>query len=433
MDSHHPWLRAEIAQWLREGLIDDELAQRLYARYPAQVNELPPRRWGRLLLAALVGLLLVLVVSLLFSYFWDGMPQHSKLLAVAAAVLLCHGLAWWQRADRRLAEALHLLGSLLLGAVLWLLAPLYYPDGRYAEGIMLWSLAALLMAWLLPSVAHAVLACVLICAWTVLEVSEFEQPHFLGTGLLLVGLLPLAWRLRSTLLWRSVLLLLPLSVLLNSWCIDSKVVLFHGALLAALYLWLERLAPRMTWTGSVAPLYQSGMLLWWGSLLLLSFSEVAADQAMLGLSTALPAALTGMSLLIAIGACAVWSLWHADLRPHSAGPQLELLCLALPLLALCINRLQLALPVLLPLLANLAVLVYALMFLYRGSQQLQRASMVAGGGLLVLLLLARFTDLYHGLAERLVLLLSVVLLLAAAGIRFSRQQERRKLALPGGR
>ena len=56
MDSHKPWLRAEIAQWLRDGLIDDQQAAQLYARYPLAPQQ-APRAWGKLIFAAIGAVL----------------------------------------------------------------------------------------------------------------------------------------------------------------------------------------------------------------------------------------------------------------------------------------------------------------------------------------------------------------------------------------
>ena len=437
MDSHKPWLRAEIAQWLRDGLIDDQQARQLYARYPVEPVQ-APRPWGKLIFSALGAVIFGLGVILLFAYNWESMHRYTKLSAIGCGFVVSHVLALWLRREPRLAEVLHLLGTMLFGAALWLIAQIYHVDVNYPDGFMLWSAAAVLMAWALPSTAHGILACLLICGWTAMQVFAFERPHLMGTAVLLLGLLPLAWQQRSTLLLRVLLLLLPMSLMFNSWVLDSNTVLLHAVLLAAVYLWAERLAPLLKWRESVPALYQTGVLMWWGCLLLLSITDVSwtfsvanrDGREMLGLA---PAQLISVSLLLLIVVLAGLCFGKASLRPRS-GPQLiELACLALPLVVLCLSYSVYPMPSAVQLSTNIALLAYALLFIYRGTEYLMRGSLAAGGVLLTLLLLLRFNDLFHSLLARASLFLLLGALLIVAGLRFSRQQERRKLGVDHAR
>ncbi|WP_288362546.1 DUF2157 domain-containing protein [uncultured Spongiibacter sp.] len=437
MDSHKPWLRAEIAQWLRDGLIDDQQAAQLYARYPLAPQQ-APRAWGKLIFAAIGAVVFGLGVILLFAYNWEAMHRYTKLSAVAGGFATSHLLAWWWRQDPRLAEVFHLLGTMLFGGALWLIAQIYHVDVNYPEGFMLWSAAAVAMAWVLPSTAHGILACLLICGWTAMQVFAFERPHLPGTAALLLGLLPLAWQQRSTLLLRAVLVLLPVSLLFNSWIFDSDIVLLHAVFIAAIYLWAERLAPVLQWRESVPALHQTGLLLWWACLLLLSIQDVSwafsvghrSGDALLGLA---PAQLISASMLLVIVVFAGLCFGRSSLRPRSGPQWLELACLALPLLVLCASYSVYPMPVAVQFSANIALLAYALLFVYRGSEYLMKGSLSAGGVLLTLLLLLRFNDLFHSLLARASLFLLLGTLLILAGLRFSRQQERQKLGVSHAR
>ena len=434
MDNHKPWLRAEIAQWLREGLISDEQARRLYERYPETAVSRLERPRARSIFASLGAIMLGLGVILLIAYNWEAMHRYSKLGMIFGSFVLSHLAAAALRSQPRLSQALHLLGTMIFGAAVWLIAQIYHVDRHYPDAFMFWSIAALLMAWLLPSVGQALLAVVLICAWTLAEVGDFERLHLQGTVLLLVGVLPLAHILRSQALLRTVLLALPLCFLPSAWHVDEDAALFYGLLLGAIYLSAERLAPRLPWTQSVAPLYQSGMALWWGALLLLSFGKLAEVVALPSelAAQSLAQGFTAIMLLVLFAAAGV-TLADQRLRPRSPQQWLEFALLWLPLLAILFSRISSPMPGLLEAVANLTLLAYALLFIYRGSEDIRPGSLAAGSILLAVLTLLRFNDLFHSLLARASVFLLLGVLLLLAGLRYSRQQERRKLEKPHAR
>lgn len=428
MEDHKAWLRAEIAQWLREDLISDDQAKRLFERYPDSAVVYDDRPRGRGVFALLGAVMLGLGVILLMAYNWEAMHRYSKLGVLLGGFVLSHIAALSLRRAPQMQMAFHLLGTMIFGASVWLIAQIYHLDRHYPDGFMFWAMAALLMAWLLPSVAHGLLAVVLICCWSLVEVMDFDSVHLEAVGLLLVGVPPLAYRLRSTLLLRLFLLALPLCFLISLGQLDPDGVLFYTLAAGAVYLCAEQLAPRLSWSQSIAPLYQSGLLLWWGGLLLLSFGDSVTPIAIPFIYAAPPLAqwLSGLlvAVLLATGAAA---LADKRLRPRSPSQWLAVALLWLPLLVVLGNRLLLATPALLEAIANLALLAYALLFIYRGTQEVRPATLTAGGGLLTLLTLLRFTDLFHSLLARAAVFLLLGLLLLLAGLRYSRQQERRKL------
>lgn len=434
MDNHKPWLRAEIAQWLREGLINDEQANRLYERYPDTAVSRVERPRARSIFASLGAIMLGLGVILLIAYNWEAMHRYSKLGMIFGGFVLSHLAAAALRSQPRLSQALHLLGTMIFGAAVWLIAQIYHVDRHYPDACMFWAFAALLMAWLLPSVGQALLAVVLITCWTLAEAGDFERLHLQGSVLLLVGVLPLAHILRSQALLRMVLLALPLCFLPSAWRVDEDAALFYGLLLGTIYLSAERLAPRLPWTQSVTPLYQSGMALWWATLLLLSFSKLAEVVALPSALAAQPLAqaFTATMVLLLFAAAGV-TLFDQRLRPRSLQQWLEYLLLWLPLLAILYSRISSPIPGVLEAVANLALLAYALLFIYRGSEEIRPGSLAAGSILLAVLTLLRFNDLFHSLLARASVFLLLGVLLLLAGLRYSRQQERRKLEKPHAR
>ncbi|HXV07372.1 MAG TPA: DUF2157 domain-containing protein, partial [Burkholderiales bacterium] len=158
MSKHLEWLKQELAQWRAEGLVDEPLAQRILARYPAAAE----RNWSRIIFSAIGAVLVGLGVILFFAYNWQALPKAAKLALALGALALAHGsalaLARRSGAGRGVVEGLHALGTMLFGAGIWLVAQIYHIDEHYPNAFLVWSAGALAMAWAMPSIVQALLA-----------------------------------------------------------------------------------------------------------------------------------------------------------------------------------------------------------------------------------------------------------------------------------
>lgn len=435
MDNNNPWLRAEIAQWLREGIINDQQAQSLYARYPAFLAYRPRGEgtWGKVIFALLGAAIFGLGVILLFAYNWDGMHRYLKLAVIAAGILGAHVAALLMlrnaKANPQIVESFHLLGTMLFGAGIWLVAQIYHFDAHYPDGFLLWCLAALSLAWALPSVAHGVLATILLLLWSGLETLEFGRHLPIASWVLLLALLPLAWLQRSAFLLAVLLVAVPLSYSFTVFGIGDKYLFIVGLLLVSSYFAVARLVAVSAYPASANVLTLCGRVLW----LPLIF---------VGTFTGLPL-LSGLSELAGFGllyillplllALVTWllALLRASTRPalaeQWADSGLVLLVLVfsvLPsLLGADVSHLS-------RLVFNVVFLGYGLLFVYRGTQYLQGRILALGCIMLVLLGAARFTDLFQSLLARSAIFLLLGLLLFIIGLRYSKQSTRRKLEKP---
>lgn len=421
-DNTRPWLRAEIAQWLREGLISDEQARCLLERYPNTPQAL---EYGgsRGVFASLGTVLFGMGIILLFAYNWSEIGRYGKLASIFLGFIFCHGLAALIK-DPRVSASLHLLGSFLFGAGIWLIAQVYHVSVHYPDGFLVWAIAALMMSWVLPSLAHCLLACGLLAIWSTLEVLEFNDLHFGGLVALVVLQLPWAFWQRSEMALACILAVLPMTLLANSWYLDADAVLLHGGLLAALYLSAAQLAPRLPWSGSGPVFRQLGGILWLLTMLIFSFSnmqDVVAGFA--GVDSAAARLTWGMLALIVVSWS--WIFLDKSLRPRGSAAGLESALLLLPLVLLALVSAGYAVEWLLVAAANLSVLGYGLLYIVRGSSLLSRRQLALGCGLVIVLAGLRFTDLFESLLARAGVFLLLGALLFLAGLRFARQKQRR--------
>tara|TARA_R110001592_G_scaffold57536_14_gene174774 strand:- start:19413 stop:20726 length:1314 start_codon:yes stop_codon:yes gene_type:complete len=435
MENNNPWLRAEIAQWLREGIINDQQANALYARYPAFVayRAKGDGAWGRVIFALLGAGVFGLGVILLFAYNWDGMDRYVKLAVIGLGLLGAHGsallLAKNDKSNPRVVESLHMLGTMLFGAGIWLVAQIYHFDVHYPDGFLLWCLAALSLAWALPSVAHGVLATILLLLWSGLETFEFGRHVPIASLVLLLALLPLAWLQRSASLLAVLLLAVPLSYSFTVSGIGEKYFFAVGLLLVGSYFAMARLVAVSAYPASAKVLTLCGRVLWLPLIFVGTFTGLPLLSGLYELAgfDSLYILLPLLLALVSWGA----ALLRASTRPALAEQWVDS---GLVLLVLTFS----VLPSLLGadvsdvsrLVFNVAFLAYSLLFVYRGTQHLQARVLSLGCIMLVVLGAARFTDLFQSLLARSAIFLLLGLLLFIIGLRYSKQSTRRKLEKP---
>ncbi|MGB7299673.1 MAG: DUF2157 domain-containing protein [Burkholderiaceae bacterium] len=229
--NRHQWLHGELLQWEQDGLINPEQAAQLRQRYSANSSALSDltdspdasfasaasdagptsagetnltsrgrlKSWAGLVIPLIGAVLVGLGVILFFAYNWAAMPKLLKLTVVFGSLIASHGagLFFSRRGNHVLSEVFHLLGTMLFGAGIWLIAQVYHMDEHYPDGILTWAIGALLMAWALLSPAQAMLAAILFAVWTATEANASGAPTPWAPLIYLLGLAPLAWKMRS--------------------------------------------------------------------------------------------------------------------------------------------------------------------------------------------------------------------------------------------
>lgn len=193
-----PWLRAEAARWQADGLLSPEQARAILARYP---EEAPAR--GRSAAAfTILGAILVGLGAILFvAANWQRMAVPVRLALIFGTMLTSHGLGWWLWLRRpiwpRTGQALVLLGTLLYGAGIWLVAQIFHLNAHWPTGLLLWAVGALAVAGAGGARPNLALAALLLGIWTLAEQAGFGRlnPLFLPMA---VAAGALAYRLQAT-------------------------------------------------------------------------------------------------------------------------------------------------------------------------------------------------------------------------------------------
>ena len=434
---HQRWLLGEIDAWLAEGLIDEQHAVALRKRYASQAQSLP---WARIIFSSIGAVLLGLGLILLFAYNWAAMPKFAKLAVVFATLIGAHGAALWCRDPARfhpaLGESLQLLGTMLFGAGIWLVAQIYHIDEHYPNAFLIWSLGALALAWARPSIAQGIAACLLIGLWHGSKVFDFQTPNHLVLLLLLAGVAPLALWLRSRVLLFMALGTLyfvigaNLAVFADEWLLPTVLAL------ACLLLALRGIAERGAWfPESAGTLSVLGYPVYFFCVYLLSFPDVLGDVIDPGHDTlalvylaslALPAlGLWGWLLIqqstaaqrpglaqwldqgLVVGVLSVLLL--AILFAHDGGRSTQAVALAWLALILC----------------NIALLIHGGVFIICGSAERRPGLTALGVVLIAAVIVTRYLDLFHSLLMRSLAFFIIGAIVFLAGNFYSRRQ-------PGG-
>lgn len=191
-------LRKQLPEWVAHGWVAPE--------HQAAILEYAESSAGRgvQLLPVVLGVLGVLTlgagVIMFFAANWAGMAKLTKLGVLFGGMWATYAAAGWllyrsTTRDQMLGQALMLLGVILFGANIMLIAQIYHIDAHYPNGVLFWSLGALAITYVAPVQPVAVAGLGLAGLWTGMEAGAFERaPHWEFLVVWFLFLPPIFWR-----------------------------------------------------------------------------------------------------------------------------------------------------------------------------------------------------------------------------------------------
>jgi len=265
----------EIERWIKDGIIDRSQADRISALYP---EEAPSRNWGTLIFSVIGAIIFGLGIILLFAYNWDAIPKFAKLAIIFSALVGAHGAGFYFRSKGEkysaLSEAFFAFGTMLFGSGIWLVAQIYNIDEHYPNAFIVWGIGALMLAWSMPSVVQGVMASILLVLWCSFENFGFDSRTNIAPLLILIGILPLAWKMRSRILLAVAVPSFILSLLFNCHYFFERVAPALFISIAGLLLALAIIAKKKNlFPESSALLAVYGNILYWISLYIFTFPD----------------------------------------------------------------------------------------------------------------------------------------------------------------
>lgn len=438
MSKHARWLLKELDGWVITGLVTPEQAEQIRALY-SEIKHGPP--WGTIIFSGLGAVIAGLGAILVLAYNWGAMPKAAKLGLIFFSLTGAHaiGLRLFRSQDwkRPLGDAIGVLGTMLFGAGIWLVAQIYHIEEHFPTGFFIWGLGALAMAWAMPSLAQALLAAALLVIWSCSEAWGFDTPAHWGPLLLLAGVGALAWRQQSRWLLFFAVTGFVISVLANAGAVHGGLIVGVALNLAALFLAVGILSLRHEWFPESAGIWSFfGWLGFLFPLFLLTFAEIGDNL----LNWRAPR-LASSALVVNLYAWVPFTLavagWVAVARPwvasRASGPKpadcpyeiwlvpvTVISCQVLSLFELHEENWLIAG------VFNLVFLALTAAWMARGCREGSLRHTVLGSLMLGVLALARYFDLFDNLVARGVVFLLVGAALFVEGILFSRAKRQAK-------
>jgi uncharacterized membrane protein len=211
----------QIQRWTGAGLIDQATAQKILA-FEGVKERRASLRWPVIVAMVFGGILLAAGVTLFVAAHWAELapPQRFGLLIFMVAAFQVGGAAV---ADRFpvLSTTLHALGTVTLGAAIFLTAQIFNLHENWATGILLWAVGAaigfaLLRDWVQAAALALLAPAWLIAQWSISTESYLGAERPLAVGLILTAICYLSARIgdhestgRRALVWIGGIALLP--------------------------------------------------------------------------------------------------------------------------------------------------------------------------------------------------------------------------------
>lgn len=187
------WLLRETKSWVRSGIITADQADQITGLYPADnKNRLIP------VLLLLGAILLGTGIILFFAANWQLIPKWGKISLVVVPLALFHLAALVTHANYPfLSRTLTLLGCIMFGSGIWLIAQIFHINAHFPNGMLFWLLGVLPVAVLLREELPLGLSALLLASWALAEHSSSPLIIFVAM-MLFGGVFYLAYNLRSS-------------------------------------------------------------------------------------------------------------------------------------------------------------------------------------------------------------------------------------------
>ncbi|GAB1267675.1 hypothetical protein NBRC116493_09280 [Aurantivibrio infirmus] len=427
MKNYYSWIRQEIHKWQQEGLVSAEQAQLLSNRY---IDDGQQNSWGKIIFSAIGAIILGLGVILFFAYNWEAMHRFLKLSTVLSAVAIAHGLGWYfsfnSKHYQKVGESLHLLGTMLFGAGIWLIAQIYHIDEHYPNAILIWSIGSLAMAWVLSSSIHALLAMALLGFWSAAEVFDFDRVTSLAPWIVAFGVLPLTWHKRSKLLLFFSASLFLLLLFFSSINIDGALAFNLLFVVAVGYIGFSKLCHSFGLGQFENILRIIGTIVYVVFLYILCFSNVV-DELYIGSIT-----VTTVILYWWLPFVFTFLVWLGVWLKRASIPQtrFDLIDSSFTLFTFLFYSVLVC--IIKPedtdfsLLFNIIFFAHGVLYLLRGMESVRWQQVALGGLMIASLIFARFLDLFDSLLSRSFAFVILGAGLMLVGILFSRQKAKQE-------
>lgn len=174
---HWEWLENKLQIWQSKGILAKEITDKILIEKPCFKEEysLLTR-----ILISISALLFGLSVISFFAFNWAYMPKILKLTVLFMSFVSSNVAALIfdvKYNKKNMAEFFYLLGTFLFGANIMLIAQIYHIEEHAPNGVFLWSIGAIMMAYILNSSPQFLIYGILTVIWQCMK-RDFDLPQY---------------------------------------------------------------------------------------------------------------------------------------------------------------------------------------------------------------------------------------------------------------
>ena len=195
---HKNFLADELTKWREDGLVSDEAARKIAARYDIDLSGANERR--SFILKLVAYLFLALSLFTLVGANWEELPRALRLIIVLGILAAVNFSGVWAQKNGKETQAttLFFLSNFCYGAAIVLVAQIYHLGEHMPDGVLLWAVGALALGLATRKSIIALQALVLGLIWFLMEFEFSGVSH--GFLLFIIACAAVLWRDDSRLL-----------------------------------------------------------------------------------------------------------------------------------------------------------------------------------------------------------------------------------------
>jgi uncharacterized membrane protein len=168
----------EASEWVRENIISTMQAEQICQKYGIDYHKAKNRSLGYNVLVGLGYLFIGLSVITLLGANWDDIPRAVRMWGLIGLTMATQGFALkiYMSGDSNKASGIFLLGNILYGASIILIAQVYHLGEHMPDGIYWWALGCLPIGILIKSSIVTLQAALLALLWFLMETNMGFYP-----------------------------------------------------------------------------------------------------------------------------------------------------------------------------------------------------------------------------------------------------------------
>lgn len=158
----------QIEKWLSEGKISEDQATMMLAENSAAVKDKSGNRFLSVI-SVLGSIFIGIGIIWIVASNWDGIPHFLKIIGLLGSTLgllyVGYEVGFNKKSFPRTGHSLVLLGAILFGASIFLIAQIYNVEAHSSNLFLFWLIGVIPLIYIFKSNLITLLSCIIFCFW----------------------------------------------------------------------------------------------------------------------------------------------------------------------------------------------------------------------------------------------------------------------------